>query len=197
MASGVFDVAVDIIWLCTRVIWRLVIWRLVICYFAEVPQPKTSLLSYNRNPDIIESVDSNVGIARTRNIWQYIKISPNLKNGELISLYDNILFIFECFHDQQDSQWRKKASRKYSTKQQQKLFFFFFFFFLSSDGLAQYCVNLSRWFTHETAAFSTEQCTTPPLFHNFEASQGACSHSNTTASNLGRHFLYLYLRMRT
>ena len=76
---------------------------------------------------VIESVDSNVGIARTRNIWQYIKISPNLKNGELISLYDNILFIFECFHDQQDSQWREKASRKYPTKTA-KLFFFFFFF---------------------------------------------------------------------
>jgi len=53
----------------------------------------------------------------------------------------------------------------------------FFFLLLSSDGLAQYCVNLSRWFTHETAAFSTEQCTTPSLFHNFEVSQGACSHS--------------------
>ena len=52
-----------------------------------------------------------------------------------------------------------------------------FFFLLSSDGLAQYCVNLSRWFMHETAAFYTEQCTTPSLFHNFEVSQGACSHS--------------------
>jgi len=30
---------------------------------------------------IVESVDSNVGIARTRNIWQYKKISENLKNG--------------------------------------------------------------------------------------------------------------------
>ena len=56
-------------------------------------------------------------------------------------------------------------------------FFFFFFFFLSSDGLAQYSVNLSRWFTHETTAFSTEQCTTQSLFHNFDASQGARSHS--------------------
>ena len=51
------------------------------------------------------------------------------------------------------------------------------FLLLSSDGLAQYCVNLSRWFTHETAAFSTEQYITPSLFHNFEVSQGACSHS--------------------
>ena len=47
--------------------------------------------------------------------------------------------------------------------------------FLSSDGLAQYCVNLSRWFTHETAAFCMEQCTTPSLFHSFEVSRGIYS----------------------
>ena len=83
-----------------------------------------------------------------------------------------LLYIFECFHDQQDSQWRKKALRKYPTKQQQNGQIVF----LLSDGLAQYCVNLSCWFTHETA-FSTEQCTTPSLFHNFEVSQGARTHS--------------------
>jgi len=42
----------------------------------------------------------------------------------------------------------------------------FFFFLLSSDRLAQYCANLSRWFTHETAAFCTEQCTTPSFFQS-------------------------------
>jgi len=128
----------------------------------------------------IESVDSNVGIARTRNIWQYIKISPNLNNGELILLYDNILFIFECFNDQQDSQWHERALRKYPTKQQQNgqiVFLLLLLLLLSSDRLAQYCVNLSRWFMHETAAFSTEQCMTPSPFHNFEVSQGARSRS--------------------
>ena len=130
------------------------------------------------------------------------QLNTNLKNSELISLYDSIQFILECFHDQEDSQWHKKALRKYPTKQQQNgqiVFLSSSFFFLSSDRLAQYCVNLSCWFTHETAAFSTEQCTTPLLFHNFEASQGARSHThlNTTASNLGHHFLYLYLCMRT
>jgi len=50
-------------------------------------------------------------------------------------------------------------------------------FLSSSDGLAQYCVNFSRWFMHKTAAFYTEQCTTPLLFHNFEVSQGVRSHS--------------------
>jgi len=127
----------------------------------------------------IESVDSNVGIAWTCNIWQYKKIPQNLKNGKLISLYNNVPFIVECFHDQQVSQWCKKASRKYQTRSSQngRNVFLSFFLLSSSDGLAHYCVNLSRWFTHETAAFYTGQCTTPSLFHNFEVSRGARSHS--------------------
>ena len=70
----------------------------------------------------------------------------------------------------------------------------FFFFLLSSDGLAQRCVNFSRWFTHETAAFYTEQCTTPSLLHNIEVSQGARSYllKKTMASTLEHHFLHLY-----
>jgi len=148
-------------------------------------------------PIIIESVDSNVGIARTRNIWQYIKISPNLKNSKLISFYDNVLFIFECYHDQQNSQWREKALRKYPTKQQQNGQIVFFFF-LSSDGVAQCCINLSRWFTHKTAAFFTEQCTTPSLLHNFEVSQGACSHSlKHYGFQFGMPFSIFVLRMCT
>ena len=119
------------------------------------------------NRAIIESVDSNVGIAQTRNIWQYIKISLNLKSGELISLYDNILFIFECFHDQQDSQWREKASRKYPTKQQQNgqiVFlssFFLSFFRWASSVLRQplalvYARNSSIFYgaVHDPIAFS-------------------------------------------
>ena len=54
---------------------------------------------------IIESAVSNVGIVRTRNIGQYKKNSQNLKNGKLISLYNNVPFIFECFHDEQHTQW--------------------------------------------------------------------------------------------
>ena len=64
----------------------------------------------------------------------------------------------------------------------------FFFFLLSSDGLAQYCVNLSRWFTHETAAFCTEQCTTPSLFHSFEVSRGTVTSSLKNYSFLGTPF---------
>ena len=67
---------------------------------------------------ITESVDS-VGIRRTRNTCQYKKISPNLRNGTLISLYNHIPFIFECFHDQQDSSRREKPARKYHTRYSQ------------------------------------------------------------------------------
>ena len=112
-----------------------------------------------------------------------------------MSLYDNVLFIFECFHDQQDSQWCEKASRKYPAQQEQNGQIVFL---LSSDGLAPYCVNLLCWFTHETAAFYTEQCMTPSLFYNFEFSRGASSQSlKYYGFLLGRHFLYLYLRMCT
>ena len=62
-------------------------------------------------------------------------------------------------------------------------------FLLSSDGLAQYCINLSRWFTHE-AAFYTEQCTTPSLFTTSQSRKAlVATHLRTTASNLGSHFL--------
>ena len=37
----------------------------------------------------------------------------------VVSLYNNVPFILECFHDQQDSQWREKASQKYQTKNSQ------------------------------------------------------------------------------
>jgi len=74
---------------------------------------------------------------------------------------------------------KHRESTEPESGQTVKMFFFLSFFLLlsSSDGLAQHCVNLSRWFTHETAAFYIEQCTTPSLFHNFEVSQGARSPS--------------------
>jgi len=47
----------------------------------------------------------------------------------------------------------------------------------SSDGLVQNCMTLSLWFSHKTAAFYTEQCTSPSLFYNFEVSQGGSNRS--------------------
>jgi len=46
----------------------------------------------------------------------------------------------------------------------------------SSDGLVLIYLTLSRWFSHKTAAFSTEQCTSPSLFSRFKVPQGS-SHS--------------------
>ena len=106
-----------------------------------------------------------VGIRRTRNTCQYKKISPNPRNGTLISLYNHIPFIFECFHDQQDSSHRENPSRKYHTRHSQNgQIVFLSSSSSSSDNLAQRCLNLSRWFSHETVAFSTEQCNVPSLF---------------------------------
>jgi len=55
----------------------------------------------------------------------------------------------------------------------------------SSEWLAQHSVNFPQWFTHETAPFCTEQCTTPLFLHNIEVLQSAHSHS---LNNYGFHF---------
>ena len=44
---------------------------------------------------------------------------------------------------------------------------------------------LSRWFSHKTAAYFTEQCTSPSLFSRFEVTRGD---SNRSLKNYG--FLY-------
>jgi len=122
---------------------------------------------------IIESVDSNVGIARTRNIWQYIKISRSQKRSTYTPLWQYTVHLRVFSWPTRLPMTQEiiaKVPNQTAAKRPNS-------FLLSSDGLAQYCINLSRWFTHETAAFSTKQCTTPSLFHNFEALQGARSHS--------------------
>ena len=66
-------------------------------------------------------------------------------------------------------------STKPESCQMAKIHFDFLLFllpFLSSDVLVQnFCVNLSQWFLHKTAAFYSDQYITPLLFHNFKASQ--------------------------
>lgn len=42
--------------------------------------------------------------------------------------------------------------------------------------VAQYCVNLSLWFTHKTATIYTKQSMTSLLFYNFEVSRRACNY---------------------
>ena len=52
--------------------------------------------------------------------------------------------------------------------QMAKMFFFLLSSSTSSDRVVQNCVTLSQWFSHKTAAFYPEQCTSPLLFHNFQ-----------------------------
>ena len=89
-----------------------------------------------------------------------------LRDFFCISIYYTLLFIFECFHDKQHTQWRYKASQKYQTRKspEGQNIFLSSSSSSSSDRLVQICVTLSRWFLHKTAAFSTEQCTSPSLF---------------------------------
>ena len=143
---------------------------------------------------IIELVDSNIGIARTRiydNILKSLQIS---KNRELISLYDNILFIFKCFHDQQGSQWREKASRKYPTKQQQNGQIVFLLQTGQLNTASTSCAGLHTKQQH----FLLSSARAHRFFTTSKSRKvHVATHLNTTASNLGRHFLYLYLRMHT
>ena len=131
---------------------------------------------------IIESVDSNVGIARTRNIWQYKKISQNLKNGELISLYDNIVFIFECFHDWQDSQWHEKASRRYQTRNSQNgpNVFLSSFFRRASSILRELLTLVYTW--NSSILYGAVH---NPIAFSVSVSRGTRNHSlKTVASSL-------------
>ena len=50
------------------------------------------------------------------------------------------------------------------------------FFFRWATG-SSICVTLSRWFWHKTAAFFTEQCTSPSIFYRFEVSRGGSNRS--------------------
>ena len=68
---------------------------------------------------------------------------------------------------------KHRESTEPESHQTAKMFFFLFFsFFSSSDGLVQSCMTLSRWFSHKTATFFTEQCTSPSLFSRFEVTRG-------------------------
>ena len=71
--------------------------------------------------------------------------------------------------------------------------FSFFFFLSSSDRLAQYCVNLSRWFTHEKQHFILSSARPHRFFTTSKSHKVlVATHLKTMASNLGHHFLYLY-----
>jgi len=85
---------------------------------------------------------------------------------------------------------KHREGTKPGTLKTGKMFFFLSSSSSSSDGLAQYCPNLWRWFLHETAAFYTEQCTVLSLFSQLPVLRQSAPRTlwNYMAS-LGRHFV--------
>ena len=67
----------------------------------------------------------------------------------------------------------RRESTAPKSRQTAKIGFLLLHLLLSSDGLVQIWLTPSRRCLHKTAAFYTEQCTTPSLFGYFEVSQGA------------------------
>ena len=71
-----------------------------------------------------------------------------------------IIITFKCFYGQQDSYSGLESHCK-STQKPRNSQNVFVSFTSSSDGLAQYCLNLLQLFLHETTAFFREQSTGP------------------------------------
>jgi len=70
--------------------------------------------------------------------------------------------------------------------------------FLSSDGLAQHCVNLSCWLHTKQQHFILSSARPHCFLTTLKNGKAlVATHLNTIVSNLGRHFLYFFLRMRT
>ena len=113
-------------------------------------------------------VDSMCRDANTKNL--------NLRNSKHLSLYNNVPFTLECFHNKQHTQWCKKPLQKYQTSKWpdgQNVFLSS----SSSNWLVQNCVTLSWWFFAQSNSILHLQCTSPSLFHNFEASCGGLNWS--------------------
>ena len=82
---------------------------------------------------------------------QWSKKSQNLKNNKLVSLYDNVPFIFECFMI-----YNMLSSVKNNVPPPPLLLLLLFLLFFVFFGQASSKVTLSRWVMHKTAAFHTE-----------------------------------------
>ena len=134
-------------------------------------------------------------ICRDRADTQYMMIQNNLKNGKLITTYRSSLSIFTTNNMPNDTKKHCESTEPESC-QIAKMFFFlsssssfssssYSSSPSSSDELVQNGMTLSQWFPHKTAAFYTEQCTSPSLFHNYEVSQGALNQSLKSYSLYG------------
>ena len=65
----------------------------------------------------------------------------------------------------------------------------------SSDGLVQICVTLSRWFSHKTAAFSTEQRTSPSLFLCLKSHEAVWTTHWRTMASFATPFFFMCMHV--
>jgi len=121
----------------------------------------TELVSYYTVGRLLCRDSADMQYTTTKKIYQKLKT---------INLYDNLPFIFECFMTynipscaKKHRKQKRKTKRKKVTRQPTS------FLSSSSDRRVQKCMT-PWWFSGKTAAFYTEQCTSPSLFHNHEVS---------------------------
>ena len=99
-----------------------------------------------------------------------------------VTLYNNVPFIFECFHDQKYAQWCEKAFQKYQTRKspngQNVLLSLFSFTWastkLSDSFMTVFTLNsrILHWAVHQPVAFSQlwsnlKKCSKDILNHDF------------------------------
>ena len=136
---------------------------------------------------ITESVDS---VCRDTTYTQYMpiqKISPNLRNGTLISLYDHIPFMTN--KTPRVAKTRRKSTTP-GTRKTGKLFFFL----LSSDKLA-HSISHDNFRTKQQH-FQLSSATSHRFFATSKSSPGGCS---CPLNNYGFvcHAIFTLVRMRT
>jgi len=129
-------------------------------------------------------------IARRK--FTYDNTSPNLKNSELISFYGNYCsssIVFVTNKTPNGARKHRESTQPNSSKTA-KLFFF--------RRATEYCVTSHAGLRTKQQHFLLSSARPHRFFTNSKSRKAhVATHLNTTASNLGCHFLYLYLHMRT
>ena len=87
-------------------------------------------------------------------------VHQNLKNGQVVSLYDNLPFIFECFITYNTPSSTKKQCKNTEPENRQMAFFFFFFWQASSNLRDSFTVTFAQnssilhWAMHQPITLS-------------------------------------------
>ena len=127
-----------------------------------------------------------IGVALTHNI---IMIVQKLKSGKLVSLYDNVPFIFECFMANKipNGTERHCESTESESHQVAKIFSFFF------SRVVSNCMILSQWFLQKQQHFMLSSV----LVYHFSQLQGLTRHLKSTIQELWLHLQCHFLPLCT